>query len=135
MDASKLTTKAQEALSAAIRQASSAGNPDVTPVHLLLALLEQPDGIAKPLLEAVKADPARIRTAAERLNAAQPSAQGSTVSAPQIARQLVSVLNEAGSRATDLDDAYVSTEHLLVGLAAEGGQVADLLKGDRKSVV
>ena len=46
MDASKLTTKAQEALSAAIRQASSAGNPDVTPVHLLLALLEQPDGIA-----------------------------------------------------------------------------------------
>ena len=130
MDASKLTTKAQEALSAAIRQASSAGNPDVTPVHLLLALLEQPDGIAKPLLEAVKADPARIRTAAERLNAAQPSAQGSTVSAPQIARQLVSVLNEAGSRATDLDDAYVSTEHLLVGLAAEGGQVADLLKGE-----
>ena len=130
MDASKLTTKAQEALSAAIRQASSAGNPDVTPVHLLLALLEQPDGIATPLLEAVKADPARIRTAAERLNAAQPSAQGSTVSAPQIARQLVSVLNEAGSRATDLDDAYVSTEHLLVGLAAEGGQVADLLKGE-----
>jgi len=130
VDASKLTTKAQEALSAAIRQASSAGNPDVTPVHLLLALLEQPDGIAKPLLEAVKADPARVRTAAERLNAAQPSAQGSTVSAPQIARQLVSVLNEAGARATDLDDAYVSTEHLLVGLAAEGGQVADLLKAE-----
>ena len=69
MDASKLTTKAQEALSAAIRQASSAGNPDVTPVHLLLALLEQPEGIAKPLLEAVKADPVRLRAAAERLNA------------------------------------------------------------------
>jgi ATP-dependent Clp protease ATP-binding subunit ClpB len=130
VDASKLTTKAQEALSAAIRQASSAGNPDVTPVHLLLALLEQPDGIAKPLLEAVKADPARVRSAADRLNAAQPSAQGSTVSAPQIARQLVAVLNEAGVRATDLDDAYVSTEHLLVGLAAEGGQVADLLKAE-----
>jgi len=130
VDASKLTTKAQEALSAAIRQASSAGNPDVTPVHLLLALLEQPDGIAKPLLEAVKADPARIRTAAERLNAAQPSAQGSTVSAPQIARQLVAVLNEAGARAAALDDAYVSAEHLLVGLAAEGGQVADLLKAE-----
>jgi ATP-dependent Clp protease ATP-binding subunit ClpB len=130
VDASKLTTKAQEALSAAIRQASSAGNPDVTPVHLLLALLEQPEGIAKPLLEAVKADPARIRTAAERLNAAQPSAQGSTVSAPQIARQLVAVLNEAGARAAALDDAYVSAEHLLVGLAAEGGQVADLLKAE-----
>ncbi|QMU73330.1 ATP-dependent chaperone ClpB [Streptacidiphilus sp. P02-A3a] len=130
MDASKLTTKAQEALSAAIRQASSAGNPDVTPVHLLLALLEQPDGIARPLLEAVKADPARVRAAADRVNAGQPSAQGSTVSAPQIARQLVSVLNEAGARAADLDDAYVSTEHLLVGLAAEGGQVADLLKAE-----
>ena len=130
MDASKLTTKAQEALSAAIRQASSAGNPDVSPVHLLLALLEQPEGIAKPLLEAVKADPARVRAAADRLQAALPSAQGSTVSAPQLARQLVSVLNDAGGRATSLDDAYVSTEHLLVGLAAEGGQVADLLKAE-----
>ncbi|WP_037601237.1 ATP-dependent chaperone ClpB [Streptacidiphilus rugosus] len=130
MDASKLTTKAQEALSAAIRQASSAGNPDVTPVHILLALLEQPEGIARPLLEAVGADPARLRGAAERLAQALPSAQGSTVAAPQLARQTVSVLNEAAARAAELDDQFVSTEHLMVGLAAEGGPAADALKAE-----
>ncbi|MEY9967609.1 ATP-dependent Clp protease ATP-binding subunit ClpB [Streptacidiphilus sp. MAP12-16] len=130
MDASKLTTKAQEALSAAIRQASSAGNPDVTPVHMLLALLEQPEGIARPLLEAVGADPGRLGAAAQRLYAALPSAQGSTVSAPQLARQTVATLNEAAARAAELDDAFVSTEHLLVGLAAEGGSVAEALKAE-----
>ncbi|WP_042423578.1 ATP-dependent chaperone ClpB [Streptacidiphilus anmyonensis] len=130
MDASKLTTKAQEALSAAIRQASGAGNPDVTPVHVLLALLEQPEGIARPLLEAVGADPARLRGAAERLALALPSAQGSTVAAPQLARQTVAVLNEAAARAAELDDQYVSTEHLMVGLAAEGGPAAEALKAE-----
>ncbi|MEZ0067919.1 ATP-dependent Clp protease ATP-binding subunit ClpB [Streptacidiphilus sp. MAP12-20] len=130
MDASKLTTKAQEALSAAIRQASSAGNPDVTPVHILLALLEQPEGIARPLLEAVGADPSRLRGAAERLAQALPSAQGSTVAAPQLARQTVAVLNEAAARAAELDDQFVSTEHLMVGLAAEGGAAADALKAE-----
>ncbi|WP_042378849.1 ATP-dependent chaperone ClpB [Streptacidiphilus melanogenes] len=130
MDASKLTTKAQEALSAAIRQASGAGNPDVTPVHVLLALLEQPEGIARPLLEAVGADPARLRGAAERLALALPSAQGSTVAAPQLARQTVAVLNEAAARAAELDDQYVSTEHLMVGLAAEGGAAAEALKAE-----
>ncbi|MFD0329552.1 ATP-dependent chaperone ClpB [Streptacidiphilus monticola] len=130
MDASKLTTKAQEALSAAIRQASGAGNPDVTPVHLLIALLEQPEGIARPLLEAVGADPARLRGQAERLANALPSAQGSTVAAPQLARQTVAVLNEAGARAAELDDQFVSTEHLMVGLAAEGGAAADALRAE-----
>jgi ATP-dependent Clp protease ATP-binding subunit ClpB len=130
VDASKLTTKAQEALSAAIRQASGAGNPDVTPVHVLLALLEQPEGIARPLLEAVGADPARLRGAAERLALALPSAQGSTVAAPQLARQTVAVLNEAAARAAELDDQYVSTEHLMVGLAAEGGPAAEALKAE-----
>ncbi|MEZ0092630.1 ATP-dependent chaperone ClpB [Streptacidiphilus sp. EB129] len=130
MDASKLTTKAQEALSAAIRQASGAGNPDVTPVHVLLALLEQPEGIARPLLEAVGADPSRLRAAVQRMQSALPQAQGSTVSGPQLARQTVSTLNEAAARAAELDDQFVSTEHLLVGLAAEGGQVADALKAE-----
>ncbi|MEY9849449.1 ATP-dependent chaperone ClpB [Streptacidiphilus sp. MAP5-3] len=130
MDASKLTTKAQEALSAAIRQASGAGNPDVMPVHVLLALLEQPEGIARPLLEAVGADPVRLRAATERLVQALPSAQGSTVAAPQLGRPTVAVLNEAAARAAELDDQYVSTEHLMVGLAAEGGPAADALKAE-----
>ncbi|WP_457033073.1 ATP-dependent chaperone ClpB [Kitasatospora sp. P5_F3] len=128
MDASKFTSKTQDALSAAIRQASAAGNPDVKPVHILLALLEQPEGIARPLLEAVGADVPAVLAAARRQLAALPSAQGSTVSAPQLARDTMAVLTEAGKRADDLDDQYLSTEHLLVGLAAEGGQVADLLQ-------
>ncbi|MFD7448203.1 ATP-dependent chaperone ClpB [Kitasatospora sp. NPDC059827] len=127
MDASKFTTKTQDALSAAIRQAGGAGNPDVRPVHILIALLEQPEGIARPLLEAVGAAPARIDAEARRQLMALPSATGSTVSAPQLARDTLAVLTEAGRRADDLDDQYVSTEHLLVGLAAEGGAVAELL--------
>ncbi|KJK56170.1 ATP-dependent chaperone ClpB [Saccharothrix sp. ST-888] len=128
MDAGKFTSKTQDALSAAIRQASAAGNPDVKPVHILLALLEQPEGIARPLLEAVGADVAAVTAAARRQLGTLPSAQGSTVSAPQLARDTMAVLGEAGKRAEDLDDQYLSTEHLLVGLAAEGGPVADLLK-------
>ncbi|MFC8716816.1 ATP-dependent chaperone ClpB [Kitasatospora sp. NPDC057198] len=128
MDASKFTSKTQEALSSAIRQASAAGNPDVKPVHILLALLDQPEGLARPLLEAVGADAGRVAAAARQQAAALPAAQGSTVAAPNLARDTLAVLEEAGRRADDLDDQYVSTEHLLVGLAAEGGQVADLLK-------
>ncbi|MDH6123679.1 ATP-dependent chaperone ClpB [Kitasatospora sp. GP82] len=128
MDASKFTSKTQDALSAAIRQASAAGNPDVKPVHILLALLEQSEGIARPLLEAVGANVSAVTAAARQQLAALPSAQGSTVSAPQLARDTMAVLAEAGKRADDLDDQYLSTEHLLVGLAAEGGAIADLLK-------
>ncbi|MFJ2862730.1 ATP-dependent chaperone ClpB [Kitasatospora sp. NPDC087314] len=127
MDASKFTTKTQDALSAAIRQAGADGNPDVKPVHILIALLEQPEGIARPLLEAVGANVTRIDAEARRQLAALPKAMGSTVAAPQLARNTLAVLTEAGRRADDLDDQYVSTEHLLVGLAAEGGPVAELL--------
>ncbi|MEV7026286.1 ATP-dependent chaperone ClpB [Kitasatospora sp. NPDC093558] len=127
MDASKFTTKTQDALSAAIRQAGAVGNPDVRPVHILIALLEQPEGIARPLLEAVGAEAARVDAEARRQLAALPSASGSTVAAPQLARDTIAVLTEAGKRADDLDDQYVSTEHLMVGLAAEGGPVSELL--------
>ncbi|WP_405012422.1 ATP-dependent chaperone ClpB [Kitasatospora sp. NBC_01539] len=127
MDAGKFTSRTQDALSAAIRKASAAGNPDVKPVHILLALLEQTDGIARPLLEAVGADTARTLAAARQQAAALPAAQGSTVAAPQLARDTLAVLEEAGRRAADLDDQYLSTEHLMVGLAAEGGTVAGLL--------
>ncbi|WP_354641493.1 ATP-dependent chaperone ClpB [Kitasatospora camelliae] len=134
MDASKFTSRTQDALSSAIRQAGTAGNPDVKPVHILLALLDQPEGLARPLLEAVGADAARVTAAARQQLAALPSAQGSTVAAPQLARDTLAVLEEAGRRAADLDDLYVSTEHLLVGLAAEGGQVADLLRENGATV-
>ncbi len=133
MDANKLTTKSQEAFSEAVRRASASGNPQVEPVHLLLALLAQDDGVVPPLLEAVGADRITVRTGAEQLLSRLPSAMGSTVAAPQLSRQSIAVVNAAGAKAKDLGDEYVSTEHLLVGLARDGGPVADLLRREGAS--
>ncbi|MCG8924663.1 ATP-dependent chaperone ClpB [Lentzea sp. DG1S-22] len=128
MDAFNPTTKTQQAVSAAVQAATLNGNPDVGSVHLLSALLAQTDGLTAPLLEAVGADPAQVRKELEQLSRSLPSASGSTVSAPQLSRDAVRVLNKAQELATGMGDEYVSTEHLLVGLAQHGGQVADLLR-------
>ncbi|MGH8888872.1 MAG: ATP-dependent chaperone ClpB [Acidothermaceae bacterium] len=128
MDTYKLTTKSQEAVADAIRAASAEGHPHVEPVHLLFALLAQADGTAVPLLEAVGASPATIRAEAEIIERRLPSASGSTVAAPGLDRPSMAVLTAASARASALGDEYVSTEHLLVGLADEGGEVASLLR-------
>ncbi|HEX6577520.1 MAG TPA: Clp protease N-terminal domain-containing protein, partial [Jiangellaceae bacterium] len=110
----QLTTKAQEALSVAVRGAATAGNPAVEPVHLLRALLSQSGGLTAPLLEAAGADAAAVRRDVDGEVAALPAASGSTVAAPGLARATYSVLSHAGEVARELDDEYVSTEHLLV---------------------
>ncbi|WP_030170735.1 ATP-dependent chaperone ClpB [Spirillospora albida] len=124
----KLTQKSQEALSIAVRRAASEGNPEVEPQHLLVALIGLPDGTAVPLLEAVGADWQAVRRRAEEQLAALPKAQGSTVATPRISGQLNRTITTAANRAQQLEDEYVSTEHLLVGLAADGGPAAGLLK-------
>ncbi|MGH3377131.1 MAG: ATP-dependent chaperone ClpB [Actinoallomurus sp.] len=124
----KLTQKSQEAVSAAVRRAATEGHPQVEPAHLLVSLLAQGEGTARPLLEAVGADPKALRRRAEEQIAALPKAAGSTVGAPQTSRPLLVVLNTAANRAKQLEDDYVSTEHLLVGLASDGGPVATLLR-------
>ncbi|RFU41235.1 ATP-dependent chaperone ClpB [Actinomadura logoneensis] len=124
----KLTQKSQEAVSLAVRRAASEGNPQVEPQHLLVALIQLTDGTAVPLLEAVGADWKAVRARAEEQLANLPKAAGSTVSSPQMSRQLIVAVNTAANRARQLEDEYVSTEHLLVGLAADGGPVAGLLK-------
>ena len=123
----QLTTKAQEALSVAVRGAATAGNPAVEPVHLLRALLSQSDGLTAPLLEAAGADVAAVRRDVDAEVAALPAASGSTVGAPGLARATYSVLSHAGEVARELDDEYVSTEHLLVGLAHVESPVRELL--------
>src|SRR5580692_9956649 len=125
----KLTHKSQEALSVAIRKAAANGNPQVDPLHLLAALLEQADGTAAPLVRAVGADPALIAKEAGDQIDRLPRMHGASASAPETSRQLLAVINTAASRARQLDDEYVSTEHLLVGIAADGGQAATLLRG------
>ena len=124
---SKLTTRAQEAITAAQRLAVSGGHPALESAHLLQALLEQTDGIAVPLLQAAGVDPAQVRPAATAAVGRLPSASGSTVAAPAPSRDLLRVLNAAGEQATALGDEYVSTEHLLVGLASVGGVAAKVL--------
>src|SRR6266496_2371135 len=119
----KLTRKSQEALSTAVRRATALGNPHVDAAHLLVALIEQSEGTAAPLLRSVGADPADVKRQAEALLGRLPSAVGHTVSAPNMSRQLAAALNTAGQRARELNDEYVSTEHLLVGLAADGGEL------------
>ncbi|NUT95464.1 MAG: AAA domain-containing protein, partial [Saccharothrix sp.] len=128
MDAFNPTTKTQQAVSAAVQAATIAGNPDVTSVHLLGALLAQGDGLTAPLLSAVGADPKQVHKELEQLSRALPAASGSSVSAPQFSRDAVRVLGRAQELATEMGDEYVSTEHLLVGLSQHGGQVADLLR-------
>jgi len=129
VDADRLTTKSQEAVSVAIKRAAAEGHPDVEPVHLLLALLDQKDGIATPLLTAVGAQPATVRSKAEALLHQLPAATGSTVAAPQLSRSLMGVMKSASDAAAKVGDEYVSTEHLLVGLAQDGGAIAELLRG------
>jgi ATP-dependent Clp protease ATP-binding subunit ClpB len=124
----KLTRKSQDALSEAVKRAAAAGNPNVDGLHLLAALIEQDGGTATPLLRAVGADPAAVLSSARQLLARLPSATGATLSAPEASRPLLAALATAGRRAKEMSDEYVSTEHLLVGLASDGGQAATVLR-------
>ncbi|GHP19773.1 chaperone protein ClpB [Rhodococcus sp. NKCM2511] len=128
MDSFTPTTKSQAALSAALQAASAAGNPDIRPAHLLVALLDQTDGIATPLLKAVGVDPATVRREAQNLVDRLPSASGSTTT-PQLGRETLAAITAAQHLATELDDEFVSTEHLMVGLATGNDDVAKLLSG------
>src|SRR5580692_1305659 len=123
----KLTHKSQDALSTAVRRAAADGSPQVEALHLLAALVEQADGTTAPLLRAVGADPALIaKQTTERLDRL-PRAHGTTLSAPEMSRPLLSAIATASSRAKQLGDEYISTEHLLVGLAADGGEAKAVL--------
>ena len=124
---SKLTTRSQEAIAAAQRLAVARGHASLEPLHLLAALLEQSDGIAGPLLTAVGADPVDVRAQADAALRRMPSVSGATVPAPSPSRELLRVINAAGEQASALGDEYVSTEHLLVGLAGSDGEAGAVL--------
>jgi ATP-dependent Clp protease ATP-binding subunit ClpB len=127
----ELTNKSRDAIAAANNRAVSDGHADLTPAHLLLALLEgrgqQANENIVDLLTAVGADQAGVRAGAERLLGTLPSVTGSTVAPPQPNREMLAVLADAAQRAKELGDAYVSTEHLLIGIAAKGGKAGDQL--------
>ncbi|HNP55623.1 MAG TPA: ATP-dependent chaperone ClpB [Gordonia sp. (in: high G+C Gram-positive bacteria)] len=126
MDSFNPTTKAQAALQAAVQNAAAAGNPDVRPAHILVALLDQTDGIATPLLKAVGTDPSRIHRLAQEIVDRAPTVSSSSAS-PQLSRESVAAISAAQKLATELGDEYVSTEHLMVGLAEGDSDAAKLL--------
>ncbi|WP_433712421.1 ATP-dependent chaperone ClpB [Nocardia sp. CA-084685] len=127
MDSFNPTTKTQAALTAALQAASAAGNPEIRPAHLLVALLDQTDGIAAPLLKAVAVDPATIRREAQDIVDRLPRATGATTT-PQLGREALAAITAAQRLATELGDEYVSTEHVMVGLAEGDSDVTMLLK-------
>ncbi|QVQ50573.1 ATP-dependent chaperone ClpB [Spiractinospora alimapuensis] len=124
----KYTRKSQEALSGAMRRATTDGTPNVEPVHLLDALVQQSDGITRPLLQAVGASPNTVQQRTEQAIDALPKVSGASVNAPQSSRELITVINTASQRAKQLEDEFISTEHLLVGLASDGGEAARILR-------
>ena len=135
--AREMTTKAQEAVSSALAAAGAAGNPQVEPIHLLEALIEQREGIALSLLEAVGADVRAIGARTRNALVALPSAQGASTGSAQLSNALLAIVRDAGERAEAGGDQYISTEHLLIALAAsqteagriltQGGASADAL--------
>ncbi|MEV6277323.1 ATP-dependent chaperone ClpB [Nocardia sp. NPDC051832] len=127
MDSFNPTTKTQAALTAALQAASAAGNPEIRPAHLLVALLDQTDGIAAPLLKAVGVDPAAVRREAQDIVDRLPRASGATTQ-PQLGRECLAAITAAQHLAKEMGDEYVSTEHVMVGLAAGDSDVTMLLK-------
>ncbi|WP_380172948.1 ATP-dependent chaperone ClpB [Kineococcus sp. DHX-1] len=124
----KLTTRAQEALADAVGRATSAGHAQVEPLHVLAALLGQDNGVAGHLLAAVGADQALVVRRVDGALASLPSASGSNVSQPQLSRPALQLMQAAGDEARALDDAYVSTEHLLLGAAASTSAAGEALR-------
>lgn len=133
MDA-ELTNRSRDAINAATSRAVKDGHPDLTPGHLLLALLAGEDNEnLVDLLAAVDADQIAVRTETERLLSALPSVTGSTVAPPQPNRELLAVISDAAQRAKELGDDFISTEHLLIGIAAKGGRAGEILDGQGAS--
>jgi len=126
VDSFNPTTKTQAALTAALQAATTAGNPEIRPAHLLVALLGQTDGIAAPLLQAVGVDPVSVRNEAQAIADRLPQVSNASAN-PQLSRDSIAAVTAAQHLATELNDDYVSTEHLLVGLATGDSDIAKLL--------
>lgn len=115
--AEKFTTRSREAIEAAQLSATTAGNSTTEPVHLLLALLLQPESTPASLVTKVGADAAALVRAASAARDALPMATGANVKTPTASPALTRVLAQAIDLATGMKDEYVATEHLLIALA------------------
>lgn len=127
MSSFNFTTKTQEAVQVALQSASANGNPDIRPAHLLVAILEQEDGIAAPVLKATGVEPGVVLQEARDLVDSYPKAEGSNLANPNFNREALNALTAAQELAGELGDEYVSTEVLMAGIARGKSDAADLL--------
>jgi ATP-dependent Clp protease ATP-binding subunit ClpB len=109
--------------------ASTAGNPQVEPAHLLKALMDQREGVAVALLKAAGSDPDAVSVQASSAIKALPASSGTSVAQAQYSRGILQVINVAKQEAEKLGDSYISTEHLLLGLAADSAATGKILQG------
>ncbi|HEX9093982.1 MAG TPA: Clp protease N-terminal domain-containing protein, partial [Coriobacteriia bacterium] len=124
----KLTVKAQEALQASQGIADDAGQQLIEPEHMLKALLDQAEGVVRPIVQKIGADPGALGAEVDAAIAAMPKVSGGA-GAQGVSPRLNTMFNEAYKQAEKLKDAYVSTEHLLLAAAGDDGDVGRLLKG------
>ncbi|MSO40796.1 MAG: ATP-dependent chaperone ClpB [Solirubrobacterales bacterium] len=134
MQQDRFTIKSQEAVAAAQRLASEHSNPEVTPAHLLLALVEQDEGVVVPVLQRLGEDPADARARATEAIEELPTVSGDEVPDVRPSKEFVWVVQEAEKEATGLSDEYISTEHFLLALAQGKSGVSHLLP-DRKELL
>ena len=139
MEISKFTTRTQEGIAAAIQLATSKGHSQLEAIHLLVTLLEQPDTLVAPLLEAAGVDPAATTRASRAELDRLPAASGTTVQAPSYSRASIGALTESQNIAAEMKDEYTSGEHVLIALATvdsaakrvldQAGATAEALRG------
>jgi len=133
MQADRFTVKSREAVATAQRLAAEAGHTEVTPAHLLVAVLEQEDGLAPRILQKLSADVRGIADRARSVLAGLPTVSGAEPEV-QPSQSFVRVLQRAEKEAGALDDEYISVQHLLLALADKASGVADILP-DRESLI
>jgi len=125
MQADRFTVKSQEAVAAAQELARSRRNPEIAPAHLLLAILDQPEGMALPVLQKVGADPAAVRAQANDAIASLPTLNDGDE--PRMSSNLARVIRGAEGEMAKFGDSYITVGHLLLALAEDGSGVSDLL--------
>ena len=122
----KLTLKAQEAVQRAQELAADAGNPQIEPLHLLAALVDETDGVVRPLLDAIGVKHSQLRQMAQAELSHLPKASGGAP--PGIGAELTKVLDDAAQAASEMKDDFVSTEHLLLALVRTKSKAQNTLK-------
>ena len=129
LDPNRFTRKTGEALQAAQTLAREQNHSQVTPEHLLAALVSQPEGVVLPVLERVGVPAKTVRDRVDEALRNLPKVYGQTAQQAQLSQDAYRVLEAADQERTGLDDDYLSTEHVLLAMTEVTGGVGDLLRG------